>query len=221
MKNIKTIKALLALSLLPVSDISFSDILVYKCVIDNIPTYQNIPCPASVKSDKEQRNTLHIRSDRNVLKSSGTVSTHRTDSTPSTEPESVGYTQVYSGSESPPPSPESPTSNTGHQPEGYNIYRFFGANPSPEEESAKPRRRFQGKELKFKDVEPRELEFRTPQPRELQFREPKFRQVQPKQAQSRGVGGKTVQTRGINHRTPQPKTIEPLLNLNEETSTEK
>ena len=219
MKKIKVVQFITPiafLAILSASDISVGDILVYKCVVDDVPTYQNIPCQAPQNSHQDHHGVLHIRSDRNVLKSSGTVPSQQTNSTASRDPEPIGYSQTYGGGESTRPIPESLPLTPEPQPNNrYDSYRFFGANPPSGENSTKPRRRFQGKQLEFRDVQPRELKFRTPQPRELQYKELQFRQVQPKQVQSRGVRGKSVQTKGIHYRTPQPKPIEPLLELDE------
>jgi hypothetical protein len=195
---LKNISPIVFFTILSASDISVGDILVYKCIVDNVPTYQNIPCQAPLNTDQDQRRVLHIRSNRDVIQSSGSVPPQQTNSATYTNPDPIGYTQAYGRPKSPNPTPEAPAFVPGTQQNNIrDVYRRLGLYPPPEGNTTKPRRRFQGKELKFKDIQPRQLEFTTAQPRELQYKELQFRQVKPKQVQSRGIRGKSVQPKGV------------------------
>jgi hypothetical protein len=226
----KTAALILIIVLLTICNISIGDILVYKCVVDNVPTFQNIPC-LQPDAAQDLNSVMHLRSDRNVIKSLGAVQHRQEKSTAYSISEPDEYTQTYGEPEDTSPTPtELFPAPAGQHNNRQEIFHRYGKQRYPGVENTnrptnrpttgpttKHRRRFQGKELEFKELKPRELEFRTVEPKALQYKELQFRQVRPRQVQSRGIGSRTVQSKGIRPRNPQPSVIEPLLDTGERT----
>jgi len=217
----KSVAPILLIVLLTNSNISIGDMLVYKCVVDNVPTYQNIPCPQS-ESAQDQDKVMHMRSDRNVVKSWGSVQSRQEQSTSRSVPNPNEYQQTYGKREATNPTLEGPFEiPEGQRYDSRWFYQRFGPYQYPgEENTSQPRRRFQGRELKFKEIKPRELEFRSIESKTVQNKEMQFRQIQSRHTQSRGISTRSVQSKGISPRTPQSSEIKPLLDSGDETTTD-